>query len=170
MSYRTLCISMMVALAVATVSAQTKATLSGNCSKPDVQHSISIPDQQGHTFSLTQGKCSAMGDMNGVAPKDGVFNEMLDVSGNHFRQVAGVFVETFANGDKVFFDYQGAGSMKDGNFESGSNRYRISGGTGKMKGMKGSGTCKLTPASDGGSEYSCTGEYTMGAAPAAAKP
>lgn len=168
MSYRTLCITMTMALAVATVSAQTKATLSGKCNKPDVEHSISIPDQQGHTFSLTQGKCSAMGDVNGVAAKDGVFNEQLDVMGNHFRQVAGVFVETFANGDKVFYDYQGAGTMKDGKFESGSNKYRISGGTGKMKGIKGSGTCKLTAASDGSSDYSCTSEYTMGGA--AAKP
>ena len=52
---------------------------------------------------------------------------------------------------------------------SGSNKYQITGGTGKMKGIKGSGTCKLTGTADGGTEYSCTGEYTIAAAAPAKK-
>jgi hypothetical protein len=79
----------------------------------------------------------------------------------------GVFVETFDSGDKVFYNYQGTGTMKDGTFQAGTNKYQISGGTGKMKGIKGSGTCKLTGGADGGLDYSCEGEYTLaGAAPA----
>jgi hypothetical protein len=38
-----------------------------------------------------------------------------------------------------------------------------------MKGIKGSGTCKLTGTPDGGLEYTCTGEYTLAAAAPAKK-
>jgi hypothetical protein len=43
-----------------------------------------------------------------------------------------------------------------------------------MKGIKGSGSCKLTGKSDGGLDYSCTSEYTLAGAvmakPSPAKP
>jgi len=56
---------------------------------------------------------------------------------------------------------------KDGVFQTGTNKYQIAGGTGKMKGIKGAGVCKLTGAADGSLDYSCSGEYTLaGAAPA----
>ena len=58
--------------------------------------------------------------------------------------------------------------MKDGAFQTGTNKYQIAGGTGK-KGIKGSGGCKLTGKPDGGLDYACTGEYTLAGA-AKAKP
>jgi hypothetical protein len=49
---------------------------------------------------------------------------------------------------------------------SGQNKYPVT-GTGEMKGIKGSGTCKFTGNADGGVDYSCTDEYVLaGAAPA----
>ena len=33
-----------------------------------------------------------------------------------------------------------------------------------MKSIKGSGTCKLTGSSDGGTDYSCSGTYTLAGA------
>ncbi|MGA2904181.1 MAG: hypothetical protein ABSD98_10145 [Candidatus Korobacteraceae bacterium] len=160
MNYRILCAYLVVALAVAAGSAQTKTTLSGKCDKPKVQQSISIPDQQGHMLTLAQGNCTATGDIGGAAGKDGVYSEHADVKGNQLRNW-GVYVETLASGDKVFYDYQSTGTMKDGVFQSATNKYQISGGTGKVKGIKGSGTCKLTGAADGSSDYSCSGEYTL---------
>jgi hypothetical protein len=151
----------MLALAVVTVSAQTKTMLSGKCEKPKVQQSISIPDQQGHMFTLSQGNCTAKGDIGGAKGKDGVFSERADIMGNHLKN-SGVFVETMDSGDKIFYTYQSTATLKDGALVSGMNEYEISGATGKMKGIKGSGSCKLTPTSDGGTEYSCSGEYTMG--------
>jgi hypothetical protein len=154
---------MFVALAVAMASAQTKTTMSGKCGKPDVMHSLPAGDPQGRTFTLSQGKCTAVGDVGGVAGKDGTFTEHAEVTGTHFRNW-GVYVESFANGDKVFYDYQSVGTMKDGAFQSATNKYQISGGTGKMKSIKGSGTCKLTGSSDGGTDYSCSGTYTLAGA------
>ena len=54
------------------------------------------------------------------------------------------------------------GAFNNGIYQSGTNKYQITKGTGKMKGIKGSGTCKLTGGADGTLDYSCTGEYTMG--------
>jgi hypothetical protein len=166
MNYRVVCVCAIVALAVVMASAQTKTDLSGKCSKPDVQQSVPAGDQPGHVLTLAQGKCSAMGDVGGAAGKEGTFSEHGDATATRAK-TWGVFVETFDSGDKVFYNYQTAGTIKDGAFQSGTNKYRITGGTGKMKGIKGSGTCKLTGAADGGTDYSCTGEYTLGgAAPA----
>jgi hypothetical protein len=168
MNFRTLCICAIVALAVAMASAQTKTSLSGKCGKADVQQSIPAGDQAGHAFTLAQGKCSAAGKVGGAAGKQGAFSEHADVTATHMKN-SGVFVETFDGGDTVIYNYQGTGTMKDGAFQAGTNKYQIAGGTGKMKGIKGSGSCKLTGNPDGGLDYSCTSEYTLAGA-AKAKP
>jgi hypothetical protein len=166
MKFRSLCVCAIVALAVVMASAQTKTSLSGKCGKADVQQSIPAGDQAGHAFTLAQGKCSAAGKVGGAAGKDGAFSEHAEVTATHMKNW-GVFVETFDSGDTVIYDYQGTGTMKDGAFQAGTNKYEIAGGTGKMKGIKGSGSCKLTGKPDGGLDYACTSEYTVnGAAPA----
>jgi hypothetical protein len=49
--------------------------------------------------------------------------------------------------------------------KTGQNKWQITGGTGKMKGIKGSGTCKHTLPEQGGYlDYACTGEYTLAGA------
>ena len=166
MRYRTLCVCVLFALVAAMASAQSKASFSGNCGKPDVMHSIPAGDQPGHVFTLAQGKCAPKGETGGAMSKEGVFSEHGDAGGNHVK-TWGVFVETYDSGDKIFYNYQTSGTTKDGVFQTGTNKYQIAGGTGKMKGIKGAGTCKLTGAADGSLDYSCSGEYTLaGAAPA----
>ena len=39
--------------------------------------------------------------------------------------------------------------------------WTFTGGTGKMKGIKGHGTYKVTPAADGSASVTVEGEYTM---------
>jgi hypothetical protein len=149
-------------------SAQTKTTMSGKCAKADVQQSIPAGDQQGHAFTLAQGKCTVTGDVAGAAGKDGAYSEHGDITATHMKNW-GVYTVTFDNGDKIYYNYQGMGTMKGSAFQGGTNKYQIASGTGKMKGLKGSGSCKLTGNSDGTLDYSCTGEYTSGDA-AMAKP
>lgn len=160
MNYKVLCGCLVVAMAVATSSAQTKMTMSGKCEKPTKQDSISIPDQQAHTLTLAQGNCTASGDLGGTSGTSGVYSEHADAKGNQAR-IWGVYVETLSSGDKIFYDYSGTWTMNNGVPQAGTNKWQMSGSTGKMKGVKGSGTCKLTGSGDGGSEYSCMGEYTM---------
>lgn len=154
--------------AVATASAQTKFPSSGICSKPDVQQSIPAGDQEGHIFGIAQGKCVTIGDVGGVQSKEGMYSEHRDISANH-TNAWGVYVETYENGDKIFYSYQSSSSVKDGAPPNGENKYEMTGGTGKMKGITGSGICKIAGKSDGGLDYSCTGEYTLAGAASAKK-
>jgi hypothetical protein len=166
MKYRILCVCVLFALVVAMASAQTKASISGKCGKPDVQQSVPAGDQAGHVFTLAQGKCVSKGEVGGAMSKEGAFSEHGDVAGTRTK-AWGVYVETYDSGDKIFYTYQTTGTMKDGTFQAGTNKYQIAGGTGKMKGIKGSGACKLTGTADGGLDYSCSGEYTLAGAPPA---
>lgn len=80
-------------------------------------------------------------------------------------------METFDSGDKINYSYESNSTAKDGKLVSGTDKWQITGGTGKMAGMKGSGTCKLSPGStEGGLDYACTGTYTHGGAKTAAAP
>jgi len=165
MNYRAMCVCVIVALAVAMASAQTKATMSGKCGKPDVQQSIPAGDQQGHVFVLAQGTCTVTGDVGGAAAKEGDYSEHGDMTATHMKNW-GVYTVTFDSGDKVYYNYQSTGIMKNGALLTETNKYQAIAGTGKMKGIKGTGGCTLTPTSDSGVDYTCTGDYTLaGAAP-----
>ena len=166
MKFKLVCSCALFAFAVAATPAQVKNSISGKCGKADVNQSIPAGDKDGHAFMLQQGKCEATGEIGGAKSKEGIFSEHDEATGTHLKGW-GVYAETFDSGDKVFYTYQTTGTTKDGAFVSGGNKYQITGGTGKMKGIKGSGTCKLTGNSAGGLDYACTGEYTLGeAAPA----
>ena len=164
MRYKILLACAFWAVAVAAASAQTKHEFSGKCGKADNVQSIPAGDKDGHTFMVQQGKCTTdKGEIGGAKSKEGAFSEHDDVMGNHLK-AWGVYVESYENGDKVFYDYQGSSTTKDGALVSGNNTWRITGGTGKMKGIKGTGSCKFTPGEGGGLNYACTGEYTLAAA------
>jgi hypothetical protein len=168
MKFKFICSIAVFVFAVATAPAQTKMSMSGKCGKPDVLQNIPAGDSASHVFTLGQGKCATKGEVGGAASKEGAFSEHGDVSGNRGK-VWGVYVEVFDSGDKIFYTYQATNILKDGAFVSGGNKYQITGGTGKMKGIKGSGTCKTNGTADGGLEYTCTGEYTLGGAALAKK-
>jgi hypothetical protein len=164
MRYKFLCTCLLLLIAVSLASAQTKRTFSGKCGKPENPQSIPVGDKDGHMFIVEQGKCETdKGEIGSAKSKDGAFSEHGEVMGNHIK-VSGVYVETYDSGDKVFYSYQGASTTKDGALASGNNTWRISGGTGKMKGITGTGSCKLTPGEGGGLHYACNGEYTLAAA------
>jgi len=158
---KTLCVCVVVALAISMASAQTKTTMTGKCPKPTMEQSVPAGDQQGHSFMIAQGTCTITGSVNGAMAKQGAFAEHLDANATNFRN-AGIYAVTFDSGDKVYYKYEGTGTMKDGAFAAGTNKYQIEGGTGKMQGIHGTGNCKLTSTGDGGLDYSCTGTYTMG--------
>ena len=157
-----LCGCALFAFAVATTSAQTKYSISGSCAKPDVQQSVPAGDQPGHVFMVQQGKCTSKGELGGAMSKEGAFSEHDDVAGSHIK-AWGVYTETYDSGDKVFYNYQITATTKDGVMQSGKGTYQATGGSGKMKGIKAKGTCTYSPGADGGSNYSCTGEYTLAA-------
>jgi hypothetical protein len=104
--------------------------------------------------------------VGGAASKEAVFSKHGEVSEANSK-VSGVYVETFDGGAKIFYTYQATGTTRDSAFQVGENKYQITGGTGKMKCIEGSGTCKTSGTADGGLEYTCTGQYKIAGAAAA---
>lgn len=141
---------------------------SGKCGKPDTAQSVPAGDKDGHVFMIAAGKCVTQGKVAGATSKEASFAEHAEVTGDHVK-TWGAFVETFDSGDKIYYSYESNSTAKDGKLQTGTDKWQITGGTGKMAGMKGSGTCKLSPGStEGGLDYACTGTYTHGGAKAAA--
>jgi hypothetical protein len=135
-----------------------------NCGKATDEHSIDVGDQPGHAYVVSQAKCSAAkGEIGGVQEKEGTATEFHDVMGNKLSW-HGVFVETLASGDTIHISYKGTGTVSGGQFVSGSNTWTITGGTGKVKGIKGKGACKGKGNPDGTATWDCEGTYEAAAA------
>jgi hypothetical protein len=91
-----------------------------------------------------------------------------DVNGAK-SQDRGYVVMTMDNGDKAFVRFQGAGTSNPGGAHSGEGTWSYTGGTGKLKGLKGKGTYKGSGASADVTEDQVEGEYTLPEAGAKAK-
>jgi len=141
---------------VATASAQSKVSGTAQCSKPDTQQMVAVGDRPDHNMGVAQQKCTWTKPMEigGVKSKDGVSSATLDSSGGteHSR---GMHVATMQSGDKFFAWYAGFGTSKEV-----KGNWGFSGGSGKLKGLKGKGTYTCTPSGEG---ITCEveGEYQL---------
>jgi hypothetical protein len=158
---RFLIIVFVICLTATAASAQGKIDTPWKCAKPAPAHTLVAGDQPNHAYTLQSVKCTATkGEIAGVKQKEGVATEFLEATGNTVKG-HGTFVETLANGDKIHYSFETSGTSANNMFQSGNNKWTITGGTGKFKGIKGSGTCKGKGNPDGSAEFSCTGTYTM---------
>ena len=170
MKCKFLAVFVLAILVVGSSAAQTKMSGAGSCAKADVEHSITVPDSPGQSFAISQSKCtwSKPWEIEGQATKGGMATVFAHTSGSNVRQ-SEVFVDTFASGDKVFYRYDASTTIKNNVPQPNKGKWTITSGTGKLKGIKGSGTCSVSPAADGSAAYECEGEYTMPAAKPAKK-
>ena len=151
----------LVCLCATVALAQGKVANGWACGKPAMAHSIEVGDQPNHAYSIGQIKCTATkGEIAGVKEKEGTGTEFAEVTGNS-SSGHGVFVETMANGDKIHFTYQTTATIKNGQMQSGTNKWQATSGAGKFKGIKGSGTCTGTGNADGSTTWTCTGTYSL---------
>ena len=141
--------------------AQDKISSQWKCdAQPSDQHNFAVGDQEGHSYSLVQGKCVATkGSMGDTKEQEGTFTEVGDVTSSAI-QSHGIFVDTLASGDKVFYHYHGTQTVKDGKMATGTNKWTLAGGTGKFKAVKGEGGCKGKGNPDGSSTWDCEGTYS----------
>jgi hypothetical protein len=162
MKYKFLAVFVLAILVVGSSAAQTKMSGAGTCAKPDVEHSIPVSDSPGQSFTIGQGKCtwSKPWEVAGQPTKGGATTFFAHTSGNTVRQ-SEVYVDTLANGDKVFYSYNQTATLKNNMPQPTKGKWTITSGTGKAKGIKGSGTCSITPAADGSVAFECQGEYTL---------
>lgn len=129
--------------------------------KSDVNHELPAGDRPDHKFGVQQFKCGYTKpmDIGGDKSKEGLVTGTFEDTGSksHFR---GMYVVTMESGDKIFAPYQGTATLKEGKSVESHGTFSYSGGTGKMKGIKGKGTFKCAPA---GEKWGCDseGEYQL---------
>jgi hypothetical protein len=152
----------MVCLYAATADAQTKVTGTAQCGKADPAYALAVGDRADHNLALSQSKCTWTKPMEigGDKSKDGVSTATADVSGDTAR-TRGFHIATMESGDKFFAWYQGTATTKDGAAAGQKGKWGFTGGTGKLKGIKGEGTFECTPSGDGGIACEVEGTYTL---------
>jgi len=142
--------------------AQTKMSGVALCPPLNPVHTLNIGDRPGHAYSVAQGTCNwtTPWEIAGIKNANGVGTQLNEIDGDTTK-VRGTFVDTMANGDKAFYTFSFTLVTKDGKPAVLNHKWQLIGGTGKLAGVKGQGTCKATPAgSDGSFNYDCSGEYT----------
>jgi hypothetical protein len=145
--------------------AQTKISGSLDCDKADPIHSIQVPDRNGFSFVIAQYKCTWTKPLviEGLESKNNVDVEFYEITGNSLRYLS-TAVTYYSNGDKVFS--RGTGTTDQKSLDS-SGKWTYTGGTGKLRGIKGGGTaiCK-SKSSESDAGYTCEieSEHTLPAA------
>jgi hypothetical protein len=135
-----------------------KVDTTWHCPKsPD--HNFDVGDVPGHSYAVIQGQCSGTQGAGGLAEKTGDYTEFQErwkaSLTNHGR-----FNVTTDNGDKVYYTYEGSAPADIA--KPATNKWKILSGTGKHKGIKGSGSCVGTRNADGSADWACTGTYSIG--------
>ena len=154
-------LAVLVSFGVASASAQTRISGTVQFGKADTQQVIPVGDRADHSLGVQQFKCtwSKPLEIEGAKSKDDVLTETNDISASTVR-TRGFGVGTMDSGDKSFISYQGTAKLKEGNLESGKGTWGFTGGTGKLKGLKGKGTYTCAPSGDG-SSCNVDGEYQL---------
>lgn len=139
---------------------EAQSAMSAVCAAPDVYQSVPAGDKTDHMFNIAQGKCTPKAEVGGTASKQGVWTEHEDAYGGHSKGW-GVYVETYENGDKVFYTYEITATLKHGALQRAAGTMRATGGTGKMKGIKANYNCTWIPGPNDTVILSCNGSYTL---------
>ena len=127
-----------------------------HCVAPTANQKLDVGDEPDHSYAISQGTCTATASASGE--KSGAYTEFQEVWKASFTN-HGRFNATMDNGDMAYYTYEGSGPTDI--TKPVSNKWKILSGTGKHKGMKGSGSCSGTRHEDGSSDWTCTGTYSM---------
>ena len=147
---------------VASLAAQNRISGVFQCAKPDPVYTIPVGDRPDHVFAISKSKCTWVKpiEIGGVQAKDLELTVFRDISGSRFRGRS-ASTGTMANGDRTFGLGQTAGTVKEGVPQTVETTWTYTGGTGKLKGLKGKGTVKGKAAPDGTITYDTEGEYQL---------
>lgn len=160
MNYKSLGLTVLFAAIAGSALAQTH--ISGTCKggKADSTQSIEVGDQPGHVLMIEKATCtwSVPVEMAGMKSTTATTTSAIEVTGAKFVD-RGYTVFSMENGDKVYVRFQGMGGMKEEG-PAGEGTWSFTGGTGKLKGVKGKGTYKAFETSDAGG-FQMEGEYSL---------
>jgi hypothetical protein len=139
--------------------AQGKVDTKWHCPKEPVSHTLDVGDVPGHSYMILQGPCTATASDSGFAEKSAGYTEFQEIwkASINFHGRLNVTME---NGDKVYYTYEGSGSTDI--TKPFSAKWKIQSGTGKYKGIKGSGAHSGKVNADGSYDIGATGTYSIG--------
>ena len=142
--------------------AQTKISGTLQCGKSDPSYTIPVGDRADHAFAISKVKCTwtKAPEIAGTQAKEHEYTMFADISGTSGRNRSAA-VGTMANGDKYFAATQGTITLKEGISQMAEGTWSYTGGTGKLKGIKGKGTYKGKAAADGAFIFEVEGEYQL---------
>jgi len=129
------------------------------CQKPDVAHSVEVPDRPGHALMLLQRQCTwtkPLAILDAKA-KTGVAVDFIEKA-EGMLHVHGFEVETLDNGEKLTMRTMGQVLAEKGPMST-KGRWSFMRGTGKFKGIKGGGTYEGTLEADDSLTLSLEGVY-----------
>lgn len=141
--------------------AQSMIDTKWHCSKATTEHKLDVGDTPDHSYWIGQGICDATASNGDLKEKSGNFTEFHDAWKASFK-FHGYYIANMADGDKVNYTYEGSNSTDI--TKPVANKWKIVGGTGKHKGIKGAGTCAGKNNPDGSADLECKGTYSMGMA------
>ena len=141
--------------------AQTKISGTMRCGRPDTEQQLEVGDNPGHVISINQTTCTWTKPLTieGVQDTEGISSQISEVQANSFTS-HGYFVDSMANGDKIFLRYQATVTLADGEVQGVQGKWTYAGGTGKFKGIQGDGAFSGTPGR-GAASYDFDGEYIL---------
>jgi len=150
----------LLVLVAPNVLGQVQVSGGGVCAKPDPAYSIAATDRAGHVFSLGKYECtwSKPFEIAGTKSKGGPDIIFVELQGNKGSWHE-FYVDTTDNGDHGYYRLHGTATFKDGTLQELRGRWTLEGGTGKLKGIRGSGTCIGKGEADGGVSFDCKGQY-----------
>ena len=148
-----------VALLASAAMAQGKIETKWQCQKPSAEHHFDVGDVPDHNYSIAQGTCTATASGKDFAEKSGQYTE-FDEMWKASMTGHGRFNVTMESGDKIYYTYETSGPIEPG--KPVGNKWKVASGTGKYKGIKGSGSCSGKRSADGSSTWECNGTYSTG--------
>ena len=163
MKIRTALVFLAAAALAAAAGAQTKQSGTAQCGKGNPEQMIDVGDKPNHFMGVSKTTCTWTTPMDtaGLKSKDGYSVASIEATGDKSSS-HGVHVSTMDNGDKVYVKFQGNGTSKDGAPLTDAGKWTYTGGTGKLKGIKGGGTYKGKGNPDGSTTYAISGSYSLG--------
>jgi len=144
------------------VLAQTNFSGTLQCSKAGTIQElvIQVEDHPDHSLMISKRKCTFAKpiEIAGTQMKEVILDGLADVTAT--EALAHTYATmNCANGDKSYGYQQFSGLLKGGPEEP--DIWNFTGGTGKLKGIRGKGTWKYKAAADGSEIYEIKGEYEL---------
>ena len=153
-------------------SAHAQGKMSGklSCGKPDVNSTADVGDMAGHMIMLQKAACTwpTPFTIAGSKSRTAIDVGTAEAHGNTAAQ-RGYSTTTMDNGDQSTVEYTGHMQMKPDGSGTYSGTWKFLSGTGKLKGIKGSGTYKGGANADGSGNADVDGHYTIPASAANSK-